>query len=1243
MSTGPSDTQIRLMAQLRTAAFSDIAQLGARLPELCRSLRLFNLASVVKPLAGLLTIPAHQTATRRISALIHLAVQNCKGAQRPTHQQLGEWLDRIHADPITHLEDPAEDVHVSNLVTERGNTRLFQGYLDHIDYHLGHTLWAVAKLNRTWTPSVLRNAHAMLSISDAIAVRAGAVRNTMADSELRARVRPSQAMVSDLHNRTTLGPTDLRRIGVSVNDLRPFIFHSATPRPSHSVGSIGHSELDRRPLLLGDGGVTAMLPHALGPAVQRYLLERVATEDNQRSFGRRLTEKHIEELGSLAVHNWDIRLLGSFRADVRSGVADGVGLFDEGGYVHVVYAPDTVDAVVASGLESTHDCGLVVTQLTATVAKALATQPDYRRGLTILVHGGVGRPFVAGFKMPPAHWRVVCMSVADFALLSWDTGISALRVWKLLDQEQHLAQYGMHVQSVGGFVDLYGCLRSQDFAFAPATFAVTQGGSISIWPEFAGSLRCRLRTNLDRHGAVGIDGETTVEVQRKTIDESTPVPGASRIYASRDHVERGELLACVEINDVPWWIHASGRGHEASHRLAIYGVWESTVNLLSRLAPLFESGLEVPRERSVVCHMRFPDIQSYNSSIEEDAKAPDEPHIALTDSTATIDYRVAHLQRFARADNVADRELAAVLVRVGFAVAKAPAPSNEVVSGWVARVIASDSARSFHMTPVQTAAEEIYSSIALDDPRLETSEDRAWSHLRLAGDAGYEGAPGPLPEDLVPTLLHNAVAAIWGRIKEKLVTLDRRSVVERALANWEAIQKDRAEWQRAAAALLAIHENDSAVIEMANQRENERARAGLACRVIAEMALSTAPYGTGFKCGIADLDALVAQVCRLLECAAQSDAHYYKLSSSAPIAQPNGSLEFGPVGSGMLRPYWEALGERHFREDAGRYSARFERRQQSEGPGEDFEEAFRAEFGLTLEECAKVLRWFTNEALRKSTVQFVVPKSELLDSLESLGLRDAEKPYRRLVLAPRSRWDEQQPASARQKDWYPWRYNRRLSILRRPIVQLSADDDPMVLLSPTRFEQSMVYLTQVAFGRLPGEMFDSKAMKRYVGRMVNKYGHDFNQQVGAMCRELGWKARVEVPMTYFGAESALGDIDVVAWHDETGIVYVIECKRLRMDRTIGEVGERLTEYSVGRPGGDDELSALERHLRRLAYVRGDGREWLVELTQRRGQSVDVRSALVTDIPTPMQFSKRHAEVLDAVTDYSALDRVLRRD
>ena len=1153
---------------------------------------------------------------------------------------MNRWLRQMQADPIATLEDPAEDVHVSNLVAARGNIRLFQGHLDSVDYYLASLLRVLQLPNRLWARSASAHVHAVLSISEAMAHRARLDRNTFTDGEPRSEVRISAAEISDLCQRVTFSPADLATMNVSVQDLAPFLLDPRSLPDAPLRESVGHTSLERRPLLLLRQHVVAILPHAVGPAAQRYVIERVLAEGHRHHFTRTLTELQVKELLSLARHNWGIQLKGSFHGDAASGVADGVGLFDLGAYVHLIYVPDDLDAISRSGLESTHPLGAEVTQLSSRIAMTLGKRPDYRRGLTLLVHGGVGRPFVVGFKTPPENWRILCLSIADFDLLAWDTGNSALRLWKLLDQKERLAQGGLHFQNVGGFMDLYGYLQAQDFAYVPPSLSVAETGSVAIWPAFAGSLRRRLRTELDRHGTFGIDGKTTIEVQRKSLGPSIPIPGAATIYASRDYVEQRELFACVETGKRPWWIHASGRGYGVPTLLVIYGVWESTVNLLSRLAPLFEKKMSIRAGHAIVYRMRFPDISNYAGTIDKNPTAPAPPQIEVRGHTATIDYLAAHLQRFARADNVADRDLAGVLVRGAFTLANESIPNEDVVKQWIDRVIPSGHARSFHITPVRTAAENIYSSVALPEPRLEMPEDRAWSHLRLTHDAGYKGALGTLSDDVVHKVLQDAVGAIWKRTKNKLATLERRTVIERALENWETIQKERAEWQRAAAALLAIHENDDAVIGMANQRENARSMAGLASRVIAEMALCTAPYGTGSMCAAADLDELVAEVCRLLDCAGQCDAHHYKLATSAPIAHANGSLEFGRLAPATLGPYRMALGERHFRRDAAQYDEPFRVSDQSVVPEQGFEVAFRTEFGMTLREGVQILDWLTEEALRRSAVQFVLSKGDVVAKLKALGLSEPERAYRQFVLVPRRKWDESDPAGSRKKDWYPWRYNRRLSVLRRPILQLSTDEDSMVLLSPARFEQSMEYLTQAARGRLPGDMFDSRAMRQYIGRMVDKYGHEFNHQVGARCGDLGWKTAVEVPMTYFGAKSEFGDLDVVAWRKESDVVYAIECKWLRMDRTIGEVGERLTEYGVGIPRHREKMSALERHFRRVAYLRTSGKGRLVELTGRAGRKVQVRSALVTDTPAPMQFHEEHASSLDVVADYTTLDSAL---
>src|SRR4051812_17458993 len=54
-----------------------------------------------------------------------------------------------------------------------------------------------------------------------------------------------------------------------------------------------------------------------------------------------------------------------------------------------------------------------------------------------------------------------------------------------------------------------------------------------------------------------------------------------------------------------------------------------------------------------------------------------------------------------------------------------------------------------------------------------------------------------------------------------------------------AVERDRATWRMTASALLALYRDTGDVLRAANEREAERSLAGLASRVIAEMALST--------------------------------------------------------------------------------------------------------------------------------------------------------------------------------------------------------------------------------------------------------------------------------------------------------------------------------------------------------------------------------------------------------------------
>ena len=98
--------------------------------------------------------------------------------------------------------------------------------------------------------------------------------------------------------------------------------------------------------------------------------------------------------------------------------------------------------------------------------------------------------------------------------------------------------------------------------------------------------------------------------------------------------------------------------------------------------------------------------------------------------------------------------------------------------------------------------------------------------------------------------------------------------------------------------------------------------------------------------------------------------------------------------------------------------------------------------------------------------------------------------------------------------------------------------------------------------------------------------------------------------------------------------YAIECKSLRFDRTYGEVGKRLAEYSAGTV--EEKRTPLQKHLDRMSCLKAN-RERLADFTSISVARLQLRSGLVTEKLVSMQFGGTARKILDLVTDYELLE------
>lgn len=1218
-----------------------VAALGERNAKLVDRLSRYSFTAIATACAGLLTVPANQPATYRIEALIALAGAHARGTSIPTTNQVKEWLNTTIRADLGQQEDPPEDVFVSAVPYWEGNARLFDGWWGHNDFGVKSLMWALMQVrDRPWADTALDSCMAMLTISETIAQRAGIPRFSFSEGVAGQSIEMTSARMAELRSRVQFSMADLQERNLRAKRLAPFVLREAD-RDIIASQSVGGSVLDRKPLYWDGTRILAVVPTAIGAAIRMYILAEASAAGDLDEIQKLASEGQFSEMIEFGVTGLRAKIVREPEPFGRNH-HDLVATFDEGGYVHLVYAGDDFADVLDNGLRALDVVPKDVIDRADAVAAEMSAKSDYRRGMTMIVHGGVGRGFALAFTTaPPGGWHRVGLECPDFARFTWEHGFDALRVWKIAQQEEALPLVGYGLGNINGFANLYGFMRERFMAIVPDEVAP---GRFSISPGHVATIRSYLRDVLDVHVVPSPDGRKLVEVRRSATDVFFDQVRKLPLFVSPMHLAHGRYASCVETNARLWWVSMDRTAKTADGRALQYQLWDMTQNWMLRAAPRLEHRFPKLRQGPVSFRLDLPSVDEFNSAVAFETTEFGAPDVRMSEGELLISSSVAQLAAFARADNVGERNTVAALVRATALLAEETL-SDEEVEALVLDIVKSPDARFLHMLPPRTPSMLVYAAAGLGRPRLVQDEDYAWSRIGLAEMAGWTSGDGAVPPDEVRALLKKTVDVLWSRMRALMIQIDRESLTAMALNNHDATAWDRHNWGQTAQALLALYDDAGDIVAASNRLESQRGIASLGSRVIAEMAISTCPETGGRLITHADFDALLADLALLIECANQDDAIHWNLAKASPVVMPNGALVFDQSFlETQQRPYMDAHGERAFRASAKAYAGLFAQRGEA-GPLDldpRFLEAFEDEYGLGILALARFVEELSAEAAAQRTNLLRLRRSEVISRLagnpDDFPALDPDRAFDALTLKPRPKWDEEEPQGGKAKDWFPWRFSRRLALLQRPMAQVGTDEDPLVLLLPTLLDNFVSRIFLAESGSLPVELYSGAKMRSWIGTAVNREGHAFNALIAAELRELGWTSRSDVKMTELGGTKGQGDVDVLAWNPDNGLVLAIECKRLQRARSIGEIGERLWEYGEIAPDGQ-KPTPIQKHVTRIDQLRSHPAN-LSRITGIAADAIDLQSILVTDHLVPMQFSKRASALVDLIVEYSAIPAVL---
>jgi hypothetical protein len=242
------------------------------------------------------------------------------------------------------------------------------------------------------------------------------------------------------------------------------------------------------------------------------------------------------------------------------------------------------------------------------------------------------------------------------------------------------------------------------------------------------------------------------------------------------------------------------------------------------------------------------------------------------------------------------------------------------------------------------------------------------------------------------------------------------------------------------------------------------------------------------------------------------------------------------------------------------------------------EEAMRAEFGFTLTE----LREVCGGLLDLATVDQVTRIDQSVAISEIALKREMSEDIVSTVLGGITLTQRSSFLDIGQDAW-PWRFNRDMSYVRRPLV---LQGNELVFGFRGVYRLGPYWVDNLLSGRMQGRA-KSREIQQCISEARGKINDAFARAVSTQLQHLGMTTRVSVNKIgkhriVDSVGNDLGDIDVLAAHPESRSILAVEAKDFEIARTPAEIANELEKLFLGKKG---KKSTIELHSKRIDWLR----------------------------------------------------------
>ena len=453
---------------------------------------------------------------------------------------------------------------------------------------------------------------------------------------------------------------------------------------------------------------------------------------------------------------------------------------------------------------------------------------------------------------------------------------------------------------------------------------------------------------------------------------------------------------------------------------------------------------------------------------------------------------------------------------------------------------------------------------------------------------------GSIPKDEINRVIHAIVGFLYKNFVREIQELSPLHLIEYFVSQYEATLQHREGRRITIATQLACYSTIDKMVNRLSKEVVDFDDATLSCRFVIEYIIACPPSGTE-PISLEKYDRLLALSSQIIKYGAISDSIVNELFE----------FDFAVLESGRLGfnrdEYQHNLNSFHYfkakesildaqAEFAGWWKDIPDARGDLPQLVKEMNEAFRTDFGVEFLEIVDFLLEVINYSNDNSGLECRALEYSLFVSTMATKMSWGEEKTKSvieiLLLTPRNDFlCPQDPYMTR--DVYPWRFNRNLSYIRRPLLLCVQEDKRFIYWGFRHLYASLQYLLHVTMNGQFQYSHQGLQMKKFIGKVNNQKGEDFNLLVFDELNKVDdvivdKKVRKINGVKLGYPHNDLGDVDVVLIILKNKTIFILECKDLEIARNPHEIATELSELFNDK---ENRKSIVTKHAARILWIK----------------------------------------------------------